>query len=268
VNESRGFHAPRGDYLGSRREAMDFFELKDISERSIEIINPFSLEKAIRVGEIAGLADGMRVIDFGCGYGEWLRIWAEEFGITGIGIDIRESACQRAVDKMQRLGLQDRIEIVCLNAADYAFEDGAYDIAICIGATFIWDGFRPSIKAMRRAVRPMGKVIVGEAFWKSSDVPEEIRSREYFSMEHELLQWSQEEGYEILSVLHASHDDWDTYESANWRGLADWLEGNPGHPNRQDVIDHLHGSQEEYFQYGREFIGWAVYTLIPSDTLG
>jgi cyclopropane fatty-acyl-phospholipid synthase-like methyltransferase len=246
---------------------MDFFELKDISERSIEMINPFSVEKARRVGEIAGLAEGMRVIDFGCGYGEWLRLWVEEFGISGIGIDVRENACRRAAEKMQNLGLQDRIEIVCLNAADYAFTSGAYDVAICIGATFIWKGFQPSIHAMRRAIKPDGKVIVGEATWKLRDVPKEFRDREKFFMEHDLLQWSREEGYEILSVIHASHEDWDEYESANWRGLAYWLEDNPHHPERKQVVDHLHQSQEEYFLYVREFIGWAVYILAPDDAL-
>ncbi|MCX6019736.1 MAG: class I SAM-dependent methyltransferase, partial [Chloroflexi bacterium] len=60
---------------------MDFLSLKNISERYLEIINPTSREKLLRVGRVAGLQPGQRVIDFGCGYGGVLSLWAQEFGI-------------------------------------------------------------------------------------------------------------------------------------------------------------------------------------------
>jgi hypothetical protein len=63
--------------------------------------------------------------------------------------------------------------------------------------------------------------------------------------------------------VRASHDDWDTYEAGNWYGLSRLIEENPAHPERQDVIDHLHESQSEYFRYGREYFGWAIYLLTP-----
>src|SRR5512137_2215917 len=116
---------------------MDFFDLMSISHRYMDILNPSTPEKIIKLGELLKLKKGNRVIDFGCGCAEHLTLWAEEFGITGTGIDISEDFCDRARKKLVMRGLSDQIEIACANAAAYVFEEGAFDAATCIGATFI-----------------------------------------------------------------------------------------------------------------------------------
>ena len=243
---------------------MDFLALKNISERHMEMVNPISHEKVLKAGQILGLTAGDRLIDFGCGYGELLRLWAVQFGIDGIGVELRQHACQRAQKKMADQDLQSRIEIVHSNAAEFDFEKGGYDVAACIGATFIWGGYRETIQAMKNAIRPKGKLVIGEATWKRSQIPPELALSEKFLTEDQLLQITWQEGFDILYLLRASQDDWDRYESENWRGLLDWLDENPQHPERQEVIEHLHQSQEEYFQYGREYLGWAIYLLVPA----
>lgn len=119
---------------------MEFLELKSISERYLELVNPTTPEKLLRAGRVAGMREGSRVIDFGSGYGEALILWAATFGISGLGIDIRPAACERAQRKITAQGLEDRIEIVCADAAGYPVEPHTYDVASCMGATFIWRG--------------------------------------------------------------------------------------------------------------------------------
>jgi len=53
---------------------MEFLELKNISERSLEIANPTAPEKLLRAGRVGEMREGGRVIDFGSGYGEALTI--------------------------------------------------------------------------------------------------------------------------------------------------------------------------------------------------
>jgi hypothetical protein len=77
----------------------------------------------------------------------------------------------------------------------------------------------------------------------------------------QLLQMARQEDLEVEYVVRASQDDWDHYEANNWRGLLAWIEENPGHPELQEVIDHLHESQDEYFRYGRAYFGWAIYLM-------
>src|SRR5512136_224876 len=104
---------------------MEFLDIMSIAHRYMEIINPSTPEKIIKLGKLLQLNKGSRVIDFGCGCAEPLTLWAEEFGITGIGIDISEDFCDRAKKKLAMRGLSDRIEIVCSNGLDYVFEEGA-----------------------------------------------------------------------------------------------------------------------------------------------
>lgn len=242
---------------------MNFFELKDISERSIELVNPLSTEKVLHVGATLGLKRDDQIIDFGCGYGEWLRLWAENYGISGVGIDVRATACERARKKMLDHGLEDRIEIVCEDASSFTFDEGKYDVACCVGASFIWGGYLPSIRAMKEAIHLTGKLVIGEVYWKRTHVPSEISMKEDFHFERDLLNISWDEGFEIEYVVRASQEDWDHYESENWKGLLTWIRDNPDHPDKQQVVDHLHHNQDEYFQYGREYYGWAVYILTP-----
>jgi len=143
---------------------MKFLDLKDIAERDIELINPTSAEKILAIGRVAGMAPGKNLIDFGCGYAEPLVLWAENYGISGVGIDIREKAVQRARAKIAQRGLAQRLEIVHSIGADYTFEPGSFDYAACVGASFIWGGFRQALEALQRAIRPDGKVIVGEPY--------------------------------------------------------------------------------------------------------
>ncbi len=242
---------------------MNFLDLKDISERYMEIVNPSTAEKMIRAGQAAGLKTGDRVIDYGCGFGETLALWAEQFGIGGVGIDIRPYAAARAREKMVQLGYGDQIEIVCGNANAYTVGDHLFDAAACIGATFIWDGYRASIRAMKQVVKPGSHLILGEPYWRHTSLPSEFAAAEPFLTEWQLLQITREEGYVIEAVLRSSEDDWDRYESGNWMGLVAWLEENPSHPSRSEVRKHLHESQAEYFRYGREHIGWAIFVLTP-----
>lgn len=243
---------------------MKFLDLKDIAEREIELINPISPEKVLTIGRFAGMASGKTLIDFGCGYAEPLTLWSENFGISGIGVEIREKAVRRARDKIAARGLADRLQIVHSNGADFSFEPHSFDFAACVGASFIWGGFRPALQALKRSVKPHGKVIIGEPYWLKETVPPDFaQAQSEIHSEAYLLRAIRDEGLDVQYVVRASHDDWDRYEAANWDGLLRWIEQNPSHPERQQVIDHLHESQDEYFTYGREYFGWAIYLLNP-----
>jgi len=245
---------------------MKFFDLVNISERYLDLINPISPEKIITLGKMLRLNSNSRVIDFGCGFGEMLALWAELFDISGVGIDVREYACQRAHQRIASAGFADRIEISCTEGASYPFARKAFDVALCSGATFIWDGFAASIRTMREAIKDGGRLAIGEVFWLTDQVPSEFRLQQKdVNMEIDLLAMAHQEGFDFEYMLRASREDWDRYEAGNWYGLVRWIEENPDHPEREEVIDHLHQSQQEYLRYGRQYFGWAIYILSPMD---
>ena len=240
---------------------MEWYACYDISERYHDIINPSSKEKVIRAGEIAGMHAGSRVIEFGCGFAEPLALWGEHFGISGVGVEFRPYACDRAAARLRQAGLQDRIQIIHMNGAEYQFQPGAYDIAVCLGASFIWNGYRETIQAMRPTLVPGGRMIIGEPYWLTDQVPPEYAVREKVRSEEELLRLTREEGYTFEYVMHSSRDEWDTYEALNWRGFCAWLRENPSHPDRPEVERTMNQWQDDYLRFGQKYLGWAIFVL-------
>ena len=230
----------------------------------MEILNPSTPEKIIHLGKLLKLKKGSRVIDFGCGCGESLTLWAEKFGITGIGIDISRDFCDRARDKLLKRGLSGQIEIVCSPATDYIFEEEAFDAATCIGATFAFGGFQQTIQAMKRAVHHNGRLGIGETHWLSSHVnPEYAQKQATTHTEPELAQFIRREGFELEYIIRSSRDDWDRYVSDSWYGLLRWLEENPKHPDHEQVFKYFRADQDDYLQFQSQYMGWAMYCLAP-----
>jgi hypothetical protein len=161
-------------------------------------------------------------------------------------------------------GLSDRIEIVCSNGADYVFEERAFDAATCIGATFIWGGYKETIQAMKRAIHQNGRLGIGETHWLSDQVhPEYAQKQTSTHTEPELTQITRDEGFELEYIIRASHDDWERYSSDSWYGLIRWLEENPTHPDHEQVFKHFRTSQDDYLQFQHQYMGWAMYCLTP-----
>ncbi len=243
---------------------MEFIDLMSISHRHMEILNPSTSEKIIKLGKQLKLKKGNRVIDFGCGCAEPLTLWAEEFGITGIGIDICEDFCERAKKKLDMRGLSDRIDIVCSPAADYVFEEGVFDAATCIGSTFVFGGYQQTVQAMKRAVHQSGRLGIGETHWLGTQInPEYAQKQATTHTEAELARFTRDEGFELEYIIRSSQDDWDRYISDSWYGLLRWLEENPNHPDYDQVFKHFRTDQDDYLQFQRQYMGWAMYCLAP-----
>ena len=231
----------------------------------MELLDPTSPEKIIQLGKLLKLKKGSRVIDFGCGCAESLTLWAEEFGITGVGIDISRDFCDRAKEKLATKGLSGQIEIVCSPGSDYTFEEGAFDAATCIGATFAFGGFQQTIKAMKRAVNKNGRLGIGETHWLSNQVPPQYAQKQASSTytEIELAQFARNEGFELEYVIRSSRDDWDRYVSDSWYGLLRWLEENPRHLDYEQVFKFFRADQDDYLQFQSQYMNWALYCLAP-----
>jgi hypothetical protein len=141
-------------------------------------------------------------------------------------------------------------------------------MATCIGGSIIWNGYQSTIRAIKEAIKPGGRIVIGEPHWSKGTVPPEYVQKiaaiwKTTYTEFELLQITQQEGFDVEYMIRASQDERDRNEADNWHGLVRWLDENPHHPERQEVIDQLHRWQEEYFRYSREYLGWSIYVLRP-----
>ncbi len=242
---------------------MEKNELVSITQGALAIMNPTTPEKVLAAGRAAGLKEGSRVVEVGCGNGTILALWGHEYGISGLGIETREDACARAEETFRAAGLGNRIAVRCMDARDYV-PDEPFDCAIAIGASHIQGGFAATLDALLALVHDEGTIVVGDRCWRSDRVPPEF-AREWPDVltEYEILGAAREAGLDVAAVIRANGGDWDRYESGIWQSVLSWLGGNPDHPDREFMVDYLHRVQDEYFGYGREHMDWAMYVLVP-----
>lgn len=110
--------------------------------------------------DFAGLADGERILDVGCGTGSLTFALAKSPGLKEIAaIDFSpvfvEAAARRNTDP--------RIEIRQADACALPFEDGAFDRALALLVLHFVPDAPKAVAEMRRVVRPGG--VVAAAVW-------------------------------------------------------------------------------------------------------
>ena len=232
----------RGTDRGGHVDLLQLVELLELggTEQKTSYVTPLKL---VALGQVMGLNERTRVIDYGCAKAEALILWGRYFEISGLGIELSERFCEIAAKRLHEAGLDDRIEVVCADAATYPPPNPPYDVACCIGASMIWGGFRPTLRALKRAIVPGGQIVVGEPYYTQKPVPDELVAFEgEYHTEVELLEIANEEGLDLKQTFRASSDDKDWY-------TAFWSQ---------------HG-QRMYTEYMRRYEGWAVYLLHPSS---
>lgn len=239
----------------------------EISEAGQRILNPFTEEKLRLLGEVSRVAPGTQVLDLGCGKGELLCRWAEWFGSGGVGVDISPVFLADAESRARELAVDDRVSFVRADARTYTIEAAAFDIAACIGATWIGDGLAGTARMLLPALRPGGLVLLGEPFWNEPP-PEEayealgLGQDDFTSLEG-TLDRIESAGLELAEMVLANPDSWDRYEASQWRTVSDWLIAHPDDPIRDELRAFVEKNRRAHLAYQRRFLGWGVFVARP-----
>jgi SAM-dependent methyltransferase len=238
--------------------------LHELAESRHRVMNPFSEEKLLLLGRICGVAASSRVLDLACGKGELLCRWAQTFGSHGVGVDLSETFLAAARARAAALDVSARVTLVQGDAGAYRAEAGAFDVACCIGATWIGGGVPGTIELLRRAVRPDGFLLIGEPFWHDEPPAEAVAAEDdAFTSLVGMLDLIESAGAELVELVAGSTDDWDRFETSQWSALTDWLAEHPGDERADQVRDFRDQGRRRYLTYRRRFMGWAVLVLRP-----
>lgn len=139
--------------------------------------SPLSNQRADRLAAaLAGTGPG-QVLDLGCGWGELLlRVLAAAPRATGIGVDTDARCLARGRANSIERRLDGRVTFV-EGGADAS--QPAADVVICVGASHAFGDTAAALHALRRTVRPGGRLLFGEGFWERTPTAEqaEIRAR-------------------------------------------------------------------------------------------
>ncbi len=231
-----------------------------IAEQDHKIQNPTSREKLLILGERLGLDRRTRVLDIASGRGGPAVLLAQEFGCSIHGIEIAPEFHAVAVERAAREGVADRITFELASASDVRLGEDEYDVAMCLGASFVWGSLAATLDALEPTVHVGGHVAVGEPYWRRVPLPDgyEDRAAPFTTLEG-TVDILASGGLVATSVIASSEDDWDRYETLHWRAVEKWLAENADDPDAADIRERHEGYKRTYLRYGRDHLGWAIF---------
>ena len=229
-----------------------------VAERDHEIQNPLSAEKIALLGSQLRLVPDSRVLDLACGKGGPAVLLAATFGCTVHGIERAPEFVEAAHRRIEAAGLADLVEVVEADAHAVPLEPGAWDVALCLGATFVWDDLPGTLAALTPAVRPGGHVVIGEPYWREWPLPRGIDERGWVALRATVGRF-ESAGLAVEGLIASSEQDWDHYESLHWRALEEWLAENPHDPDGADIRARYEQGRADYLSFQRELLGWAIF---------
>ena len=248
---------------------METWKFFDITHRDHRICNPTSLRKLDEVIALIDLSPRPTVLDIACGKGEFLLRLAEApaarsgGGFHGVGVDLSPFAIAELQDAARRRVPASKFDLHEMDGAEYRPDPGTFDLASCLGASWTFGGHRQTLVALRDAARPGGQVLVGEPFWRTEPAPEYLAwsgmTRDQFGTHASNVETGVEVGLTPLLALVSNGDEWDRYETLQWRATARYAAAHPDDPDVAYLLERTAHNRHEYLTWGRETLGWALY---------
>lgn len=230
-----------------------------VVESGHELQNPTSPEKIHRLGEVLGLDASSRVLDVGGGKGGPAVLLASEHRCRITSVERSSEFAAAARRRVEAAGVGELVEVVESDAKEFSIEPGAYDAALCIGASFAFDGLVPTVRALAKAVPSRGLIAVGEPYWRAWPLPEAPAEGDEFLPLAETVERLESAGAEVVSLIAASEDDWDRYVSQHWLALEEWLAANPDDPQAGEFRERGRRERERFLRWERGLLGWAIF---------
>ncbi|UYM04611.1 SAM-dependent methyltransferase [Solicola gregarius] len=119
-----------------------------------------SSAKLDRVCRKLGLQPGMRLLDVGCGWGSLLVHAATCYGVRASGITLSREQASYARERIDRLGLSDRVTVEVRDYRDLAIRGVDAVASIEMGEHVGRRQYPRYLAAMRRTLRPGGRVLL------------------------------------------------------------------------------------------------------------
>lgn len=231
-----------------------------LAESAHELQNPTSEEKLLLLAERLGLGPGSRVLDIASGRGGPAILLARETGCSVRGVEISPEFHAAAVARAEREGVTERVSFELGDAASAALEPVAYDVALCLGASFVYGGLVQTIDALERAVRAGGHVVVGEPYWRRLPLPADYvdRGDPWTTLEGTVVMF-ETTGLTVVSAIASSEDDWDRYETLHWQAVERWLAENAADQDAAGIRERYEREKRTYLRHGRDLLGWAIF---------
>ncbi len=245
---------------------MDRWKYFDITHRFHTMMNPMSDIKIEELIRLINISPGSRVLDVGCGKGEFLIRLAKKVSINAYGVDLSPYAINEAKERTTKTIPNAQIEYVESDGKKYLENvTEKFDLSVCMGASWIFGNHKGTLEALISITRKNGVIIVGEPYWIKEpsqwylDISEvKIDDFASFSKNVEI---GEELGLRPIYTLDSNLDDWDRYEMLQSLSTDDYVMNNHEDPDNEELLSKVSKYRTAYSREGRDVIGWALYVF-------
>ncbi len=244
---------------------MDIWKYFDITHRDHVLCNPLGLAKLDELLSCCDLPAGGRAVDIACGKGEIIMRLVERYGLSAVGVELSPFVVDEAEQHRQARLPDADLRFVCMNGADWSPEAPAsLDLALCVGAEWVYGGLAQTARALRDMVRPGGQVIIGTPYWLGTP-PAEYLEADGLTLDdfapnlYESVRACESQGIEHLYSVVSSPDDWDRYEGLQWQAAERHARDHPDDPDLPEIRRRVAQAREVYLRWGRDHCNWALH---------
>jgi ubiquinone/menaquinone biosynthesis C-methylase UbiE len=243
---------------------MDTWKYYDITHRDHLLCNPLNLDKLDEMIGLLRLPPDAHVLELASGKGEFLIRLIEQYRVSAVAVDISPHCIRDFRQKMAQRTPEADVLLLQMGGADYQPQPGEqFNLAACLGASWIFDGHRGTLAALQKLVMPGGLILVGEPFWQQEPDPAYLQAddfqQETFGYHADNVTIGESLGLQLLYSIVSSDDDWDRYEGLQWQAAVRYIQEHPDDPDNVELLRRVKKGQDTYLRWGRETLGWALY---------
>ena len=243
---------------------MDIWKFFDITHRDHLLCNPLNAAKIDEMIGLLQLPPKAHVLELAAGKGEFLIRLIERYGATAVAVDISPYCIRDFTQKLVQRTPAAEVQLLEMDGANYQPQpDEQFDLAVCLGASWMFDGHTGTLAALKKMVKPGGLLLVGEPFWKQAPDPAYLETADFqpdtFGRHVDNVTSGEALGLSLLHSIVSSADDWDRYEGLQWQAAVRYGQEHPDDPDVPDLQQQVAEQKLAYLRWGRETLGWALY---------
>jgi len=234
--------------------------------------SPISSEKANRLIDLLHLSPGSRVLDVGCGTGEFLIRIVERYRCQGVGVDTDTASLESARKAAEARGYDQSVEFLEMDIRDYCPDEGP-DCGVCLGATHAYAMDEPAypetLRNLGGNLKEGGTLLIGESYWMRE--PEQAyldfigEPCGTYRTHEENVALAESFGLKPLYAITSSLDEWDDFEWSHHMKIEKHAFENPDDPSATGKRDRGRAWRAAYLKWGRGTMGFAFYLFRKSD---
>jgi ubiquinone/menaquinone biosynthesis C-methylase UbiE len=245
---------------------MDHLKLSLVAHSSHHFSSPVSPETLDRVLALSGVERGWRVTDLGCGPASMALHLAERYGVDVEAVDrsaiMLDLARARAADH----AVGARLSFRQAESADWLRAAEPCDLLMVVGAGLVVPDAADNaaqLKAMAGKLRPGGRLLWGETFWKAE--PSAVLkagigpTAALYASHADYVAAGEAAGLTPLYAAVSSDQDWDEYAWRYSTAVEAYAAERPDDAEAQAMRARIQAWRRLYLAEGRRVMGFGLY---------